>query len=281
MTNRREFLRTALAGAAASAATVLPASPSRAAGADARLQVWSCGGLAEAMLPAHKEFEDSTGTDISYTGAFAAALGKSLLASGSTEVFANRVLALAQKLCQAGRMEYFKPLCFTSYVMVTPPGNPAGIQTVQDMARPGVRVAMAPEASPPGGKAVLGLLKKAGAVKDVMKNVANPGSCVQRSVTEVVQGKADVMITELRVTRLPENAGKLEIVPIPEALFPPPPLTFTIGVMREARDRALADAYVEFMTSSRGQAHFEKAGFIPAISDKGREMTERLGVHDV
>jgi molybdate transport system substrate-binding protein len=245
------------------------------------LQVWSCGGLAEAMIPANSLFEKKTGVKIAYTGAFAAALGKSLLGSGQTEVFAGRVLDLAKKLREAGKMEYFKPLCFTSYVMVTPKGNPAGILAIEDMAKPGVRVVLAPEASPPGGQAVQALLKKAGVQEAVTKNAIIQGSCVQRTMDDVIRPHGDVSIVELRITRMREFEGKLDIVPIPERFFPPPPLTFTVGVMKNARDRALADVYIDFLTSAEGQAFFERQGFIPAISDKGRELVEKFGVKDV
>ncbi|MBU1567661.1 MAG: substrate-binding domain-containing protein [Proteobacteria bacterium] len=76
-------------------------------------------------------------------------------------------------------------------------------------------------------------------------------------------------------------AGKTTIIPIPEGFFPPPPLTFSIGVMKDAADRALADHYLQYITSEEGQAFFDAAGFIPAISDKGRELVEKLGVKDV
>ena len=275
-TSRRTFLKTVLAS------TIGAAMPGNSASAFSRdtLQVWSCGGLAEAMIPLNTLFEKKTGVKIAYTGAFAAALGKSLLGSGQTEVFAGRVLDLTKKLREAGKMEYFKPLCFTSYVMVTPKGNPAGIRTLEDMAKPGIRVVVAPEASPPGGQAVQILLKKAGIQEAVMKNAVVQGSCVQRTMDEVIGAKGDVSIVELRVTRMREFAGKLEVVPIPEQFFPPPPLTFTVGVMKNARDRALADAYVEFATSAEGQSFFEAQGFIPAASDKGRELIEKLGVKD-
>lgn len=281
-TGRRTFLRAAFAGAAGMAATSFATGPALAgARAGDQLQVWSCGGLAEAMQPAHAQYEAATGVHVAYTGAFAGALGKSLLGSGSTEVFAGRVLDLARKLRTAGRMEYFRPLCFTSYVVVTPRGNPARIRSVEDLGRDGVRVSMAPDASPPGGQAVLGLLKKAGCLDAVMRNVAHPGSCVQRSVEEVAQGQTDAMIVELRVQRLERFASRLDVVTIPPSLFPPGPLTFTVGVMREARDRALADDYVNWITSPEGQAHFERAGFIPAISPQGCELVEKLGVKDV
>ncbi len=275
-TSRRTFLKTALASTIGAAIPVKNAS----AFTQDNLQVWSCGGLAEAMIPANAVFEKKAGVKIAYTGAFAAALGKSLLGSGQTEVFAGRVLDLAKKLRQAGKMEFFKPLCFTSYVMVTPRGNPAGIGKIEDMARPGVRVALAPEASPPGGEAVQVLLKRAGIQEQVMKNIVVRGSCVQRTIDDLIGSKGDVSIVELRITRMREFEGKMDIIPIPERFFPPPPLTFTVGVMKNARDRALADAYVAFITSAEGQVFFERQGFIPAISDRGRELIEKLGVKD-
>ena len=275
-TSRRTFLKNALAS------TIGVAMTGGTASAFSRdsLQVWSCGGLAEAMIPANSLFEKKTGVKIAYTGAFAAALGKSLLGSGQTDVFAGRVLDLAKKLREAGKMEYFKPLCFTSYVMVTPKGNPAGILAIEDMTKPGVRVVLAPEASPPGGQAVQALLKKAGIQEAVAKNTIILGSCVQRTMDDVINARGDVSIVELRITRMREFEGKLDIVSIPEHYFPPPPLTFTVGVMENARDRALADAYISFITSAEGQAFFERQGFIPAISDKGRELVEKFGVKD-
>ena len=277
--NRRAFLTTA-AGAAAVAKipAALSASPSFRQNS---LQVWACGGLAEAFIPANKQFKAKTGVDISFTGAFAAALGKSLMGSALTEVFAGRVLALAQKLRKADRMVYFKPLCFTSYVLVTPRGNSAGISSIQDLAKPGVRVILAPDASAPGGEAVTGLLKKAGVLDQAMKNAVIKGSCVQRTMEDLVKGKGDVSVVECRLTRMPLFKGKVEILPIPETFFPPGPLTFTIGVMKNAVDRALTDHFVDFILSEEGQGFFESAGFIPAMSDEGRRLAEKLGVKDV
>ena len=245
------------------------------------IQVWSCGGLAEAFMPANKRYQELTGIDVAYTGAFAAALGKSLLANATTDVFAGRVLGLAQKLREAGKMEYFKPLCYTSYVLVTPKGNPAGIHDIQDLARPGTKVVLAPDASPPGGSAVSGLLKKAGILEQTMKNTVIKGSCVQRTMEALVNGEGDVSVVERRITRLPSFQGKVEIIEIDPQFYPPPPLTFTIGVMRFAKDKQLAEHYLNFIRSEEGQSYFGAAGFIPAISATGQLLTEKLGVKDV
>jgi len=276
---RRAFLKSAIVSTFGAA---LPTGIARATPFNqTHLQVWSCGGLAEAFMPANEVYEKRTGVKISYTGAFAAALGKSLLGSATTEVFGGRVLDLAKKLRETGKMVYFKPLCFTSYVMVTPKGNPAGIREVKDMAGPGVRVVLAPEASPPGGQAAQVVLKKAGILDAAMKNAVILGSCVQRTMDDIIEGRGDVSIVELRITRMPAFEGRMDVISIPEEFFPPPPLTFTIGVMKDAKDRALADDYVDFILSAEGQAFFDRSGFIPAISDKGRELIEKLGVKDV
>lgn len=276
-TGRRHFLKTL---AAASATLMASSVPAQATGGGA-LRVWSCGGLVEAMHPAHAAYAAHSGVETVYTGAFAAALGKSLLTgSGSADVFAGRVLALAQKMRDSGKMPHFKPLCFTSYVVVTPRGNPGNIRELADLARAGVRVAMAPEASPPGGQAVMGLLKAAGLTAKVMPRVTVRGSCVQRAVESVVKGDAEAMVVERRISRMDRFAGGLDVVEIPEAYYPPGPLTFTIGALSGAADAALAGAYVDWMTGPEGQVFFERAGFIPAISEKGKQLTEKLGVRD-
>ncbi|WP_029458755.1 substrate-binding domain-containing protein [Solidesulfovibrio alcoholivorans] len=275
---RRLFLK----AAAVSACGVLcGAVPSRAAETGEVLRVWSCGGLAEAMMPANEEFEAQSGAKVAYTGAFAAALGKSLLASATTDVFAGRVLDLARKLRAAGKMTWFKPLCFTQYVLVTPPGNPAGIRSVEDLGKPGVKVVLAPGASPPGGAAALALLGKAGVLEAAQENDIAKGSCVQRVMEDIVSGKGDVSVVELRVTRLPQFVGRMDILPVDPKFFPPPPMTFTVGVMESARDKALAERYAAYLVSPQGQVHFERQGFIAAISAQGRKMVEQYGVRDV
>lgn len=277
--NRRSFLK----GAALTGLGSVISGEAHATENEKILHVWSCGGLAEAMHPAHLSYEAAHGIHIAYTGAFAGALGKPLLAGTSeTDVFCGRVLMLAKNLRKAGRMVSFRPLCFTSYVIAVARGNPKGIRSLEDLTKENVRVAMAPKASPPGGDAVMGILKKANLVKPVLDRVLDTdASCVQRTIMDVCTGKADCMIVERRITRMPRYADSLDLVEIPEELFPAGPLTFTVGLMKSAGDVPLAQSYINWITRAEGQAFFEKAGFIPAISEKGKELIAKLGVHDV
>ena len=275
---RRLFIKTAMA----STVVAVPTSGLLHAGGfkSDSLQVWSCGGLSEAFKAANSSYEKRTGIKVVYTGAFAAALGKSLLGGAETEVFAGRVLKLAKDLREADKMIYFKPLCFTEYVLITPTGNPAGIRSVEDLARPGVPVILPLGASPPGGDAVLGILKKAGLEEAIRKNVIENETCVIKMMPKIINGNGSASIVEKRLTRLEQFVGKVDVISIPENLFPPGPLTFTIGVMKCVNDRAIADDYVDFMCSVEAQSIFERQGFIPAISDKGRMLIEELGVKD-
>ena len=245
-----------------------------------QLQVWSCGGLAEAMMPANKLYEQMTGCTIAYTGAFAGALGKSLLGNAKTEVFAPRVLDLAKKLKAEGKMLLFKPLCFTKYVLITPRGNPAGIRGIQDLANPGIRVILSPNASPPGGAAAMLILQNAGVLEEAKENAVVMGDCVQRILPDVISGKGDVSLVELRLTRMPQFAGKVDIIDIPEKFIPSKPVPFTIGVMKWAKNRDLAEDYCNFVVSEQGQSFFNEAGFIPALSEEGERLIRKYGVND-
>ena len=277
-TTRRKFIK---AAGVALAGSLL--SPHRSFGKTfegEQLQVWSCGGLAEAMVPANKLFEEMTGCTIAYTGAFAGALGKSLLGNARTEVFAPRVLDLSKKLKAEGKMLLFKPLCFTKYVLITPRGNPAGIKGIHDLAKPGVRVILSPDASPPGGAAAMLILQNAGVLEKAKENAVVMGDCVQRILPDVISGKGDVSLVELRLTRMPEFAGKVDIIDIPEEFIPSKPVPFTIGVMKWVKNRDLAEDYCNFITSEKGQSFFKRAGFIPALSEEGKRLIKKYGVYD-
>ncbi len=277
--SRRSFVKSA--GLAMTGALAAPAISSGSRFKDDSLRVWSCGGLAEALMPASSFYEQQTGCKVAYTGAFAAALGKSLLGgSATTEVFAPRVLGLAQKLRKEGKMLCFKPLCFTKYVLVTPKGNPAGIKGIKDMAKPGVRVVLTPDASAPGGAASMIILKKAGILEEVKKNAVVMGDCVQRSMPEIINSRGDVAVVEQRLTRFPQFKGKVDIMEIPEKFIPSKPVPFTIGIMKWARNREIAEDFVRFILSEKGQSYFDKAGFIPALSDEGIKLTKKYGVKD-
>ncbi|MGO8878577.1 MAG: hypothetical protein ACLQMS_03570 [Desulfomonilaceae bacterium] len=53
-----------------------------------------------------------------------------------------------------------------------------------------------------------------------------------------------------------------------------------IGLMKWAHRNDLAEDYIKFIRSERGQAFFERAGFIPALSAEGERLIQKYGVKD-
>jgi len=279
--NRRSFLKAALGTSVAAALFPSFLGRSKQIFQSDTLKLWSCGGLSEAFTQITNRYEHMhPGISIDYTGAFAGALGKRILSGAVTEVFGGRGLALTKQIKQAGLAHYFKPLCFTSFVMVTPLGNPANITKVEDMAKPGVRVILPTEASPPGSDSMKAILKNANIIEPTYKNMVGHDSCVIRMMPSIINGEGDVSIVETRLTTLPQFKGKVEVIPIEEAYFPPGPLTFCISVLKHAKDLNLANDFVDYVLSPESQGIFEACGFIPAISPKGKQMIEKLGVKD-
>ncbi len=175
----------------------------------------------------------------------------------------------------------FVPLCFTKYVLVTPKGNPGNIHGIQDLARPGIKTVLSPQASPPGGEASTLILKKAGVLEAAIKNAVVSGDCVHRVFPEVTPGgKGDVAVMEMRLTRKAGFDGKTETIEIPEEFIPDKPVPFVIGLMKWAHNREMAEDFIRFATSEKGQSFFAAAGFIPANSGEGERLIQKYGVHD-
>ncbi len=106
------------------------------------------------------------------------------------------------------------------------------------------------------------------------------GDCVQTAMADLIKGKGDVAVMEQRLTRIPAFQNKSETIAIPEKFIPGKPVPFTIGMMKWAKNRELAEDYINFILSEKGQSYFEEAGFIPALSEEGERLTKKYGVID-
>lgn len=273
--SRRDLLKTCLLGSLFAYPSSLLA---RSSGKPKSLQVWSCGGLAEGLQAAHQAYEQETAVHISYTGANAGALGRTLLGGAKTDLFAGRTLTLAQKLKQNNKLLYYKPFCFTQYVIIVPKGNPANIRNIEDLAKPEVRVVVAEGSLSPGGQAVTKLLQNAGIDQAVLAKAIHNGDCAQRVAKLVAERKSDAMVVEKRIFHLSRYQNLFEYIPISATLFPPGPIPFTMGVLADCENIPTAEAYLSWILGPQGERFMENAGFIHARSAKGKELTEKLGI---
>ena len=134
--------------------------------------------------------------------------------------------------------------------IITAPGNPRGVRTLADLAKPGVKVVLAGP-TVPVGKAAAKALKAAGVtVKPVSLE-----QDVKGVVTKVRLGEADAGIAY--VTDVKSAKGAVVGTDLPEISN-----SYPIAV---AKPGSAAQAFVDFVLSADGQAVLASFGFLPPV----------------
>jgi molybdate transport system substrate-binding protein len=151
-------------------------------------------------------------------------------------------------------------------VVLVPRDNPAGIESIRDIAKPDVRLVLAEEGVPAADYA-LEIIGKAdeeygsGFEQDVLSNVVSREADVRASVNRVVVGDADATFGYAS-DYTPDIRDRVEVVQIPPDLNIV--ATYPIASLKGANDPDLARRWVDLVTSEEGQRVLEKWGFEPA-----------------
>jgi molybdate transport system substrate-binding protein len=148
-------------------------------------------------------------------------------------------------------------------VVILPRDNPAGIQSLQDLARPGVKLDLANEKSPIGAY-TRQFLRRASAFgadfeRKVLANVVSEEENVKLVVAKVRLGEVDAGICYVSDVT-PEAARELLTIDIPDELNQV--AVYPIAALKDAGHPALARAFVEYVLSDEGQAILRAQGFI-------------------
>jgi molybdate transport system substrate-binding protein len=139
--------------------------------------------------------------------------------------------------------------------IVVPPGNPAGIHTIADLARPGVKVVLADPSVPAG--------LYAQQMFDAAHLSVTPVSLetdVRSILTRVALGGADAGVVYVTDAAAVHNG--LETVPIPDAQNVV--ATYPAVAIKASADLPTSEAFVRFLRSSKAQSLLRQAGFLPA-----------------
>ncbi|GAA4809125.1 molybdate ABC transporter substrate-binding protein [Tomitella cavernea] len=177
------------------------------------------------------------------------------IASGAdADVFASANEAVMNDAAADGLTEG-APTTFTSNVLtiVTPPGNPAGIATFADLARPGISVVVcAPQV--PCGDAAVRIEDGAG----VQLSPVSEENNVTDVLGKVIAGQADAGL--VYVTDAESAGDRVETIGFPESEHAVN--HYPIAVLGGAGDRTgAARDFVGLVTGERGQRILHDAGF--------------------
>jgi molybdate transport system substrate-binding protein len=151
-------------------------------------------------------------------------------------------------------------------VIMVPKDNPANINSLEDMARPNIKLVLAAKDVPAADYA-LEILGKANKEygpdfeKDVLSNVVSREADVRASVNRVVVGDADATFGYAS-DYTPDIRDEVTVIPIPPDLNII--ATYPIAALKDAEDPELAREWVELVTSEKGQKVLEKWNFEPA-----------------
>jgi molybdate transport system substrate-binding protein len=149
-------------------------------------------------------------------------------------------------------------------VVILPENNPAGVETLEDLARTGIKLVLAAEEVPVGKYTRQALDRMngpfGGHFKDqVLSNVVSNEDNVRQVVAKVQLGEGDAGIV---YTSDAVAAPGLETVEIPAEFNVI--ASYPIAPAIKSANADLAAAFIEAVLSRDGQAVLEKWGFAPA-----------------
>jgi molybdate transport system substrate-binding protein len=151
-------------------------------------------------------------------------------------------------------------------MVIAPRDNPAAITSLQDLAKPGIKVVGA-QASVPIGYYTSQLLKSASASPDfgadfqqrVERNIVSREDTVRQIVAKIQLGEADAAVVYVTDVTM-QIAEQFARITLPEDLQVT--ATYPIAVAN-GRNRAGGEAFVAFVESPPAQAILARWGFLP------------------
>ncbi|MDI3339834.1 MAG: molybdate ABC transporter substrate-binding protein [Sphaerobacter sp.] len=269
---------TAAASAAASptnAATATAASPaaSPAAGnVTGELTVFAAASLTDAFQEIGAQLEAAhPGLHIAFNFAGSQALRAQLAQGARADVFAAADEVTMQGAQAEGSIAD-APRIFAAnrLVVILPPANPGGVQTLRDLARPGLKLVLADERVPVGRYARQMLQQMAqdpafgaGFADQVLGNVVSNEANVKQVVAKVQLGETDAgIVYATDVTPALRDAVTVIEIPAEHNVV----ARYPIAVVTDARNPAAARAFIDAVTSAAGQAILARFGFQPVTA---------------
>jgi len=200
------------------------------------------------------------GTSVTFNFGPSDGLAGQIESEGTADVFASASATWMDHVSKKVGVSDQTVFATNQLVVITPPGNPAKIEGIADLAKPGVQLVLAATGVPVGDYARQ-ILQNAGignaAEANVVSNEPDDASLVAR----IVSGEADAAIVYLSdVTST--VAPIVHSVPIPAAVNVI--ATYPIAVVNGSANTTMAAAFVDYVAGPQGQATLATFGFLPA-----------------
>ncbi len=234
------------------------------------LMVFAASSLTDAFDEIAGQFKaQHPGVEVALNYQSSSKLAAQLAEGVPADVFASANLKAMQPTIDT-KLIIEKPRNFLTnqLVIIAPAANPGQIESLKDLARPGLRLVLAVAGVPIRDYTdqMMAALAKNPAYGDeyrraVYANLISEEDNVRQVVSKVALGEADAgVVYTSDVT--PEMAGKLRQIAIPLEFNVT--ATYPIARLAASKQPELAQAFIDFVLSPQGQAILAKWGFGPA-----------------
>ena len=230
------------------------------------LTVFAASSLTDAFTEIGAAFEAANpGVTVTLNFAGSGALRTQIEEGAPADVFASASGKEMDTLVTGSFVTKDVPQIFLTnkLVVILPANNPAALEKLEDLAKPGIKLVLAAETVPVGNYARQALDKMNGSFgtdfKDkVLANVVSNEDNVKQVVAKVQLGEADAGIVYISDSIA---APELKSIEIPADLnviakYPVAPLA-------KSENADLAAKFTEYVLSAEGQAVLQKWGFSP------------------
>lgn len=207
---------------------------------------------AASLQPAFDKVAKNVDLRITFNYAGSQTLTSQLTQGAQADVFASADTAHMKTVQDAGLLAG-EPRLFAHnrLEIAVEKGNPKGIHSLADLARPGIVVVLA-DTSVPAGKYAQQALQKAG----VTIHPKSLETQVTGVLSKVALGEADAGIVYVSDIM---TSGRVDGVEIPDAQNVV--ADYPVAKLRSAHDASAADTFVNYLLSPPGQAILAQAGF--------------------
>ena len=202
-------------------------------------------------------FQENTGIQVIYNFANAAQLNSQILLAQKGDVYIPGDVQELEPLKDKGLIEYEKNIVYHVPVLAVEKGNPKEICTLEDLARPGVKIALADAKVSPLGKLSESLFREYHILEEVSENVVVGGTAPSELIIFLSTQQVDATIVWKENYRGFED--KIELIHLDE--LEDYIKTVPVAVLSCSTETKAAEKFADFMFSPQAGQVWEKWGY--------------------
>lgn len=241
-----------------------PGSGQVGAGQSVTLNVYAAASLTSAFQELGKRFEEThPGVTIRFNFAGSQTLVSQIGQGAPADVFASADTSNMEKAKAKGLVDSERIFAKNSLVLITPKGNPAGLEKYEDLTRARKVILGVPDV--PVGVYGRQSLQKADRVfgaefsETVLSHVVSQETDVKQIVNKIVLGEGDAAF--VYATDVEGMTDKVHVIAVPDTVNVTG--TYPVAVVTQSAHKDLAETFIQFLLSREGQEILHRHGFLP------------------